>query len=134
MLSQPSPDEFSDYPGSSAPTCRSQMLRYQREAARLLLENEQQRREIVLLRRDLASALTQHVRAGIVVRRIRETQAIADPTNTRDLPSALVESELKHCLLDLEIAIDNWSEISFGAPSEVLDRVDALNRPIPEEP
>lgn len=110
---------------------------YQRETQRLMVEAERQRREIVILRKDLAAALTQYVRASIIVQNIgRFAQALQAQSEAEAHSIAHSEFDVPvgQAQIDLKIAIDNWLANQLGAPSEILERIDLLNKPIPEEP
>lgn len=117
-------------------TPTSQPDHYQRETQRLMVEAERQRREIVLLRKDLADALTQYVRASIIVQNIgRFTEVVqARSEQPPGIDRGALDPRVRQTQLDLKIAIDNWLANQLGAPSEILERIDMLSKPIPEEP
>ena len=91
---------------------------YQQQTERLLRETEQQRREIVILRKDLSAALTMYVRGSIIVGCVQTLDG------SREMDRGRAQ-------LDLDIAIDNWKQNSMGAPAEILARIDTLSRLIP---
>jgi hypothetical protein len=104
---------------------QSDLHHYQRETRRLAVETESQRREIVLLRKDLATALALYVRA---------TSALDHSEALLRSPKETPQDKIRKMLGDWHGAASAFREIHLGTREEILARIDALNRPIPENP
>ncbi len=112
------------------------LAHYQRETERLTRECERQRREIVVLRQDLASALTQYVRSEILIQALGRWQAAGaaarQATSTAEIDDCVALHERES--VALHAALTNWKENQLGPAGEILARVDLLLEPIPETP
>lgn len=104
---------------------QSDVQHYQRETRRLSVETESQRREIVLLRKDMAALLTLYVRAS---------SALAVSEALLNAPRSTAPSEIRRMLTDWHGAAGAFREIHLGTREEILARIDILTQPIPENP